>query len=83
MKCNAASTADNLLFRKSCPGRVAQLGGVSSCTQKVVGSIPSQGTYLGCQFYLSFPIRACMGGNQSQYLSLSLSLSQINKHILR
>ena len=29
---------------------VAQLVGALSCNQKVVGSIPGQGTYLGCGF---------------------------------
>ena len=32
------------------PGQVAQLVRASSCTQKVVGSIPSQGTYVGGGF---------------------------------
>ena len=33
-----------------CPGRVVELGGASSCAPKVSGSIPSQGTHLGCRF---------------------------------
>ena len=32
------------------PGHVAQLVGTSSVHQKVAGSIPSQGTHLGCRF---------------------------------
>ena len=37
---------------KPCPGWVAQLVGTSTqkVYQKVAGSIPSQGTYLGCGF---------------------------------
>ncbi|KAF6119889.1 hypothetical protein HJG60_010272 [Phyllostomus discolor] len=38
--------------------------------QKVVGSIPSQGTCLGCWFDLLSPVRVCMGGNHSMFLSL-------------
>ena len=33
------------------PGWVAQLVGVSSGNQKVSGSVPGQGTYLGCRYH--------------------------------
>ena len=48
---------------------MAQLFGASSHKWKVVGSIPSQGMYLGCGFDL------WLGGNESLSLSVSLSLS--------
>ena len=59
-------------------------------TQKVVGLIPSLGTYLGCRF-VPWPVPV-QGYNQLMFLShvdVSLSLSfpsslfNINKHILR
>ena len=64
---------------------VAQLVGVLSCNQKVAGSIPGQGTCLGCRFSprsecVQSLVWAHMRGNQSMLLSpidvsLSLSLS--------
>ena len=69
---------------------MAWLGGSTGwsiiCTQKVVGLIPGQDTYLGCG---SIPGQGIgQGINQSMFLShiavslsLSLSLSLINKNI--
>ena len=55
------------------PGRVAQLVGACPKHRKVVGSIPGQGTYLGCGFDPSVKVHA--GGSQSMFLShLSVSL---------
>ena len=48
--------------------------------QRVAGSIPGQGTCLGCSFN---PLSACIGGNQLMSLSLALSLSKQSKHTLR
>ena len=60
---------------------MAQLVGASSSDQKVIGSIPSQGTHLGCGFgtqsrHTQYPLRAHtilvgghMGGNQLMLLS--------------
>ena len=52
-------------------------------TKRLRGSIPGQGTYLGCGFSL---VGACMKDNKLIFLSFSppshLSLSTINKHIL-
>ena len=49
---------------------VAQLVGVSSCNQRVTGSIPHQDKYIGCGF--QSPIQVHMGGN------LLMLLSRIN-----
>ena len=38
----------SVLKNKLCPGWVAALVEASSRNQKVAGSMPSQGTYLGC-----------------------------------
>ena len=32
------------------PGQMAQLVGALSCAPEILGSIPGQGTYLGCRF---------------------------------
>ena len=60
-----------------CPGQVAHVVGVLSCTSKVGCSILDQGTYLGC----GFDPRS--GHIQEATNQCSLSLSQINKYILR
>ena len=53
--------------------------------QKVMGSIPSQDTYLGC---LYCPIGVHVGGNQSKFLIINISFSlllslKVNRHILK
>ena len=59
---------------KFSPSQVAQSVGCSPIHQKVPGSIPGQGTYLGCGFH--------PGGSaynrQLIDVSLSLSLKSIN-----
>ena len=59
-----------------CPGWVAQFIGVLSHT----GSIPSQGTYLGCGLDSQ---SGCIWEETDRCFSLPSSLSQINEHILR
>ena len=73
------------------PGGVAQLVGTPSRTQKIVGSIPGQGAYLGWGFepqlgYIWQTTDRCFSLSL-MFLSLchgcfSLSLPKINKHIL-
>ena len=69
---------------------VAQLVGASSCYQKDVGSVPGQGTYLGCRFNswsgcVRSPVLVDIGGNQlmiplmSMFLFLPASLFKSNE----
>ena len=70
-----------------CPRWVALLVGVLSCTQKFVGLIPGQGTYLGCEFgpFLGHVWEAmdqCFFLTM-MFLSLSFSLPFLLKSIIK
>lgn len=75
------------------PSPVAQLVGASFYTSKVYGSIPSQGTHVGCRFH---PRSGCIPEATNGYFSLASmllppptppppasSLSKKIKHIIR
>ena len=63
-----------LKVRYTGPASMTELVGVSSHNQKIVGSIPGQGTYLDCRFDSQSkcfwsPVQACTRGNQLIHLS--------------